>query len=483
MNRTDQKSTQIPDGHSSPKIDNRVIARLFPIFMRALKSRARVLPTATLQQYVESIINKREVLLESASRFGTPQYFFDEPSLALQIGKFQKAFSHYLNRYRIFYALKSNSFAGICERVVKAGMGLDVSSEFELTAALETGCRDIIFSGPGKTDEELVLAIRHRQRVTLLLDSMGELERLSEILKREEYHEESLKVGIRVRNTQQGIWNKFGIPLRDLALFLEKAATVKGVEPCGVQFHTSWNLNPSAQVTMLNEIGSHIRKHVPVSLWQSLRFLDVGGGFWPEQGEWLKPQNTLKGKALQLLDPAARFRLRHYYLSAMPLDHFAREIAGALSRQGPPLSDAEVWAEPGRWISTPAMHILLRVVDKKDSRTVITDGGTNLLGWERPLSEFVPVINLTKPSLREQSFRIYGSLCTPHDIWGGSIFGDTIDRGDILVVPDQGAYTYSLRQSFIKPRSRVIQYDGTSLEEVEKEEKFSTYKADLGYEE
>ena len=470
---TGQKSTEIPDKHSSLKIDNRVITRLSPIFMRALKSRAQILPTAILQQYVESIIDKRELFLASASRFGTPQYFFDEPSLSSHILKFQKTFSKYLDRHRIFYALKSNSFAGICERVVKAGMGLDVSSGFELTAALATGCRDIIFSGPGKTDEELVLAIRHRQRVTLLLDSMGELERLSEILKREQCHGESLKVGIRIRGTHLGIWNKFGIPLRDLALFLEKAATVKGAEPCGVQFHTSWNLNPTAQVTMLNEIGSHIRKHVPVSLWQSLRFLDVGGGFWPEQGEWLNPQNTLKGKLIQLLDPAARFRLRHYYLSAMPLDHFAREIAGALSRQGPPLCDVEVWAEPGRWISTPAMHILLTVVDKKDSRTVITDGGTNLLGWERPLNEFIPLINLTKPSLQERSLRIFGSLCTPYDIWGNSIFGDSIDPGDTLIVPDQGAYTYSLRQSFIKPSSKVIRYDGNSLEEIEKEETFS----------
>jgi hypothetical protein len=38
------------------------------------------------------------------------------------------------------------------------------------------------------------------------------------------------------------------------------------------------------------------------------------------------------------------------------------------------------------------------------------------------------------------------------------------------VIPDQGAYTYSLRQSFIKPRARVIRYDGNALKEVEKEE-------------
>jgi diaminopimelate decarboxylase len=123
--------------------------------------------------------------------------------------------------------------------------------------------------------------------------------------------------------------------------------------------------------------------------------------------------------------------------------------------------------EPGRWISTPAMHILLKVVDKKDRDVVITDGGINLLGWERPLSEFIPVINLTRPSLKERPLRIFGPLCTPLDIWGTSIFGAF--PGDILLVPNQGAYTYSLRQSFIKPIARVIHYDGSSLQEAEPE--------------
>ena len=101
---------------------------------------------------------------------------------------------------------------------------------------------------------------------------------------------------------------------------------------------------------------------------------------------------------------------------------------------------------------------------------VITDGGTNLLGWERPLSEFIPLINLTRPSLKERRVRVFGSLCTPHDIWGYSVFGEDIRVNDILVVPDQGAYTYSLIQSFIKPKARVIEYNGESFKEVKEEE-------------
>ncbi|MFH1351685.1 MAG: decarboxylase [Pseudomonadota bacterium] len=405
--------------------------------------------------------------MESAYRFGTPQYLFDEPSVTSRITQFKGAFSRHIDRHRIFYAMKSNSFGGIYRCVVAQGLGLDVSSGLELSSALAVGCKEIIFSGPGKTDEELDLAVKHRQRVTLLVDSFGELQRLSEALKRRPVRGEYLKTGFRVH--QQGVWSKFGIRLKDLALMLEKARSVEGIKPCGIQFHTSWNLDPTPQITMINEIGSYLHRHVPSDFWPSLKFLDIGGGFWPEQGEWLNPQNTLKGRLIELLNPGAKFRLKHYYHEATPIDYFAKEIARAFSQQAPPLRNLELWMEPGRWISTPAMHILLRVVDKKDERTAITDGGTNLLGWERPLTEFIPVINLTQPSQKEQRARLLGSLCTPHDIWGLSLFGVGIDTGDILVIPDQGAYTYSLRQSFIKPKARVIRYDGHTLEEAEKE--------------
>ena len=440
--------------------------------METLKQREKGLHEERLQQYIRDLLDEKDVFLESASRFGTPQYFFDEPRLSRQIALFDEAFSGHFDRYRVFYAVKSNAFPGICKRVVASGWGLDVSSGFELSMGLASGCRNIVFSGPGKTDEELLLAIRHRDRVTLLLDSSGELQRVSRLLDGVRKRRDKLRLGIRVRDGRRGTWNKFGIPLKDLRATLRKAMDVKGAEPSGIQFHASWNLEPSSQIRMINEIGAHIRRHVSPALQKNLRFLDIGGGFWPEQGEWLNPQNTTKGKMLQLLDPEIRFRSTHHCRDARPLGYFAGEIARAISAQGPPLKDLEIWMEPGRWISDPTMHVLLTVIDKKDARTVITDGGTGILGWERPLTEFIPIINLSRPSMRERPCRIFGSLCTPYDIWGTSYFGEEIQPRDLLIIPRQGAYAYSLRQSFIKPRSRVVRYEGNSLEEVEEEERF-----------
>jgi diaminopimelate decarboxylase len=437
--------------------------------LRGFKTRENGLTGRMLKPYLKKILQKKEALLVSASRFSTPQYFFDEPSLAFKTAQFLETFSRHLNRCRVFYAMKSNSFTGICRRVTAEGVGLDVSSAMELAKALSLDCQQIIFSGPGKTDEELRFAVEHRSKVTLLMDSFGELQRVSEILKQDPVQGDPVRAGIRVQH--QGGWSKFGIPLNDLGLFLKRAGEVHGLDPCGIQIHSSWNLDPAPQVEMIRRIGTHLRRRLPTGLSKSLKFLDIGGGFWPEQGEWLNAQNTLWGRLIQAVDPGFEFGPGHYYRKACSIEDFAEQIAGTYSQQGPPLCNMELWMEPGRWLSHSAMHILLRVVDKKGEDMVITDGGTNLLGWERPMSEFIPVINLTRPSLMECRVRVFGSLCTPYDIWGYSVFGGDVRVGDVLVVPDQGAYTYSLRQSFIKPRARVIRFDGDSLKEVEEEER------------
>jgi len=152
------------------------------LFSKLLSNRASILAPHLIRTYIQSLLKKREVLLESARRFSTPQYFFDEPALAKSLSTFHEVFSKHLDRFLIFYAVKSNSFPGLCKHVSDAGHGLDVSSGVELTMALSLGCRDILFSGPAKTEHELNLAIQNRDKVTLLMDSAGEMERVAALV-------------------------------------------------------------------------------------------------------------------------------------------------------------------------------------------------------------------------------------------------------------------------------------------------------------
>jgi diaminopimelate decarboxylase len=188
---------------------------------------------------------------------------------------------------------------------------------------------------------------------------------------------------------------------------------------------------------------------------ETIEFLDIGGGYWPPRGEWLHFSATPQGSITQLVLPDIR-QPDHCRYPAEPLEIFAREIGETLRQHIFPYVDCQVFTEPGRWLVNDSMHILLTVVDKKAEDLVIVDGGTNIVGWERFETDYFPVINLSNPSLVERNCFVFGSLCTPHDVWGYNYFGNGIKPGDILMIPSQGAYTYSLRQSFIKPLAQVF---------------------------
>lgn len=447
----------------SPLQNKWALTRLIIPFFRLLFKKEKVLPDKMLSDYLAWHIEKKDIFLESARRFGTPQYFYDQPDLKNNVRRFNEAFSGKVSRYKSFYALKSNCFSLILKDVVGMGMGLDASSGRELSMALQTDSKHILFSGPGKTDEELLLALNNRDRVTLLIDNFNELSRLSSLMGTEQ----NLNVGVRIRSSKNTQWAKFGIPLAEIPIFAEKIEKTRGIYLKGLQFHSSWNLDPSRQILMIKEIADFLVKNLTMNILNNLEFIDIGGGFWPEQGEWFNSGNLSIAGLADILGGKIPFKNKHYYSPSVPIEYFAKEIGNCLLSRPKPVRNLELFMEPGRWISNPAMHILLRVLDKKDSNTVITDGGINLLGWERPLHEFIPIINLTHFKEEEYALKIYGNLCAPEDQWGDSVFGEYTNPGDILLVPDQGAYTYSLRQSFIKPIAKVIKYDGMLLEQVE----------------
>jgi diaminopimelate decarboxylase len=195
-----------------------------------------------------------------------------------------------------------------------------------------------------------------------------------------------------------------------------------------------------------------------------ISFIDIGGGFWPPAGEWLQEAGTVGGQIrLATSDRFWPSDMKHYRVPSLPIESFAGAIGDAVAKYIYPLVKCRIYTEPGRWLCNDAVHILVTVADKKGEDVIITDGGTNAVGWERFEVDYFPVINLTRPGLTEHECAIYGSLCTPHDIWGYSYFGDGIERGDLLLIPTQGAYTYCLRQHFIKPLPKFAELGSGKL--------------------
>ena len=411
-----------------------------------------LLPADELRTFVEYYFNQRERYLKILARHPAPLYLQESAVLTAKAFQLQKAFLDVLPSAGFYYAVKSNHHPDVARILLEADFGLDVSSGLELEMALSIGARDIVFSGPGKTDAELRLAVAHADQVVILMDSFGELHRLEGIaaqLKR------PVRCGVRLTVNPNGLWRKFGIALRDLSAFWDQARRCPHIRLQGLQFHSSWNLSPDSQIEFIRILGKALAD-MPASFRRQIEFVDIGGGYWPAQGEWLQPVGTPEGRLKEALGQQPGSAESHHRLPAVGLEEYARQLSAAIHEHLFSEVPCRICLEPGRWICNDAVHLLISVVDKKAPDLVITDAGTNTVGWERFETDYFPILNLTRPSLYEKPCHILGSLCTPHDVWGYMYFGDDIQPGDILMIPTQGAYTYSLRQNFIKPLPAVL---------------------------
>lgn len=394
------------------------------------------LPAEVVRDFVAPLFEKAGYYRDIAEKFDGPLFLVDPAVLRERARRFRAAFSSYLPKTAVYYAMKSNSMPYLSQVLVDCGLGLDVSSGEELSCALDLGAKDIIFSGPGKTLPELAMAAAHPDRVTLLLDSFGEMDRLAPLVAPEKG---VLRVGIRINTNPEGLWRKFGILPERAADLYDRILACPGVRFAGFQFHSSWNMEPSRQVEGIKALGAML-KTLPDQMLAQCDFLDIGGGYWPEQGEWL----------------VTREPLAHTWHRALPIETFAKDLSRAIRQWIFPVKQCRICFEPGRWLCSDALHILVRVVDKKEADLVITDAGTNAVGWERFETDYFPVLNLSRPAMAEKPCRILGSLCTPHDVWGMAFHGQDIQENDLLMIPSQGAYTWGLRQNFIKPLPGVV---------------------------
>lgn len=431
--------------------------------------------TALVQQTLED----RDRYLEAARLFGTPQYLLEEARLQFQIQRFEAAFTRPGLKTRTHYAFKANPVLGVVQAIQRAGLAADASSGLELELALCCGFSRIVLSGPAKTDEELELALRHTDRVTIHLDSFLELDRLEALAARADAR---IRAGVRLNTQGHGLWTKFGIPAAALPAFVEQARAKRHVQLQGVQFHLSWNRQAGGYVRTLAELGPVLAQCVPPGGWD---FADIGGGYYPQDDEAVYPWLTRRGRFLGLLGlapaerPPADWDLSYLLHPVQPIEAMARQIMDAFQAHLP--ARTELWLEPGRFLVNQAVQLLLRVADVKTPELAITDGGTNLLGWERLEGEHCPLVNLSQPALSQRPCRVYGSLCTPHDLWGFAYYGSAIRPGDILMLPAQGAYVQTLAQRFIKPLCQTVVLDPAgAFHRAEPAETFAARYPQLG---
>jgi len=388
-----------------------------------------------LYQVVSSILKKRDAIIKLANEYKTPFYVFDEDALDDSIDAFLKAFKKELPSFKAYYAIKINHHPSIIKYALKRGFGLDVGSTREIDMAVEAGCKDIFYFSPGKTENDLRHALKYSSIVTINIDSFGELEKLGKLTNSKKT---KIKAGIRIHTDLSGDWKKYGVHLNKLKKFWEESTKYPFVELQGVHFHMSRNKDASFYEKTITELGTYLKNNLSTEELGKIKYVDFGGGFDVYESEGIIQKNKQSANFYEIRE-------------GIKINDYAKKIGIAVQAYLTPILNATYCSEPGRIICNDSMFIVLSVVDRKDEDNVVLDGGVNMVGWQRFEYEYFPLINITSPSKKEIKCNMWGNLCTTWDIWGYCCYSKKIREGNLIVVPNQGALTYSLAQNFIQP--------------------------------
>jgi diaminopimelate decarboxylase len=234
--------------------------------------------------YRDGVLHAEAVNLDTlAAAVGTPFYCYSTATLTRHYQVFATAFADV--RALVCYAMKANSNQAVVKTLAKLGAGADVVSGGELRRARLAGIPPdkIMFSGIGKTEPELALAV-DEGIFCVNVESEAELELLSSIASAKG---RSACVSIRVNpdidaKTHHRIAtgkaeNKFGIPISRAREIYARAAKLKGLEVAGVDMHIG------SQITELDPFGNAfalLAEFVRVlrSDGHTISHVDLGGG-------------------------------------------------------------------------------------------------------------------------------------------------------------------------------------------------------------
>ncbi|MBU4128652.1 diaminopimelate decarboxylase [bacterium] len=220
---------------------------------------------------------------EIAKKVGTPLYLYSQKALVDNYKAFDKAFKEI--DHLICYSCKVNSNLSICKVLKEEGAGADVVSGGELYKALKVGVdpKKIVFSGVGKTREEIKYALKNNI-LMLNVESIPELELTDEIAGR---LKKKAPVALRINpdidpNTHPHIStglakSKFGIEISRAKEGYKKAKELENIEVLGIHMHIG------SQITELEPFVNSLGKIVELikELEKErirLKYLDIGGG-------------------------------------------------------------------------------------------------------------------------------------------------------------------------------------------------------------
>ncbi|MEE8559924.1 MAG: diaminopimelate decarboxylase [Alphaproteobacteria bacterium] len=356
-------------------------------------------------------------LARVAVEVGTPFYCYSTAAIVDHYRAFAEAFAG--QPATICYALKANSNLAVVRTLAELGAGADVLSEGELKRALAAGVapQRIVFSGVGKSRDELALALETGV-LQINLESEPELEALSKIAAAKGVR---APVAVRVnpdvdaathlKITTGRKENKFGIDLERARAVYAHAASLPGMNIVGVATHIGSQITELAPFrdafALLAKLVEDLRAD-----GHDIRRLDLGGGLGIRYENEAPPPP------------------REY--AAM-----VRDVTGALG--------CEIVLEPGRALVGNAGVLLTSVLylKKGASRTfVIVDAAMNDLMRPSIYDAYHAITPVSAPEAgAEQTVvDVVGPVCETSDIFAKDRPLSVVQSGDLLAIRSAGAY-------------------------------------------
>lgn len=397
-------------------------------------------------------------LTQIARQFGSPTYIYSKAALVENFSSYADACKKHGRNddtALVCYSVKSNSNLAVLQLLGKLGSGFDIVSGGELLRVLAAGGspRKVIFSGVGKSREEMQLALSH-DILCFNVESIPELHRLNEVAgemgKRASV---SLRVNPNVdAKTHPYIStglkdNKFGVAYEDALTTYRVASALPNISVVGIDCHIGSQLLDDAPlleaVDKLIELIDALAAEGIV-----IHHLDIGGGIGI---------NYDNDKPVAVGDYLARV--------------FAKVDAWrAKNHAGAPI---KVLFEPGRSIVGNAGILLTEVQYIKHGETknfAIVDAAMNDLMRPAMYEAWHGVQPVLQRDVAAQTYDVVGPVCESGD-WLARSRELAIQEGDLLAIMSAGAYGMTMSSNYTtRGRAAEVMVDGATVHLIRKRE-------------
>ena len=370
--------------------------------------------------YHKGILHAEDVAItEIAAAVGTPFYVYSQATLMRHFRVFDEALNGM--KHLICYAMKANSNIAILKILGNLGAGMDVVSGGEYLRAKAAGISGdkIVFSGVGKTREEMELAIKNGIR-QFNVESEAELKVLNEVaLSLGAIAPITLRVNPDVdAKTHAKIAtgkseNKFGIPISKAQEVYSIAASMEAIDVVGIDVHIGSQLTDLEPFRLAYKKVAELTKMLRQD-GHNIRRLDLGGGLGIpyENSNQIPPTPEDYAKVIH-------------------------ETVGDL--------DCEIEIEPGRLLAGNAGLMVSSVIYNKSGEGrdfMIVDAAMNDLirpAMYEAYHEIIPVIETTgSPEIRD--YDIVGPVCETGDTFANKRALTPVADGEMVAFRSAGAY-------------------------------------------